>query len=141
MKAGDTLVSIAAKFNVTVDQLISVNRIKPRNVIFAGQILRISAKTVSLSAVVKAAKNDPDRPEGGATAAAADDVRIIEDALFREGLLAEQFLGEGSFGTETVKAYRCGRCPQPAAVSPAPTPTASPVRSPSDVSAAGTSSR
>jgi hypothetical protein len=69
--------------------------------------------TVSLSALVRAAKADPGRPQGGTTPGSADDVKVVERALKAEGLLASQFAGDGSYGTSTKVAYtawqrRCG---------------------------------
>lgn len=60
---------------------------------------------VSLSALIKAAKTDPGRRQGGTTPGAADDVRIVEDALRREGFLAKEWATDGSYGTKTVQAY------------------------------------
>ncbi|MEQ7125391.1 N-acetylmuramoyl-L-alanine amidase [Actinopolymorpha sp. B11F2] len=70
-------------------------------------------RVVSLSALVRAAKSDPKRKQGGTTAGAADDVRLLEQALKAEGLLASGYAGDGSYGTRTVEAYakwqrRCG---------------------------------
>jgi hypothetical protein len=71
------------------------------------------AKRVSLKALQAAARADPGRRQGGTTGGSADDVRIVEDALRREGLLSTSYAGDGSFGTRTVAAYaawqrRCG---------------------------------
>jgi len=71
------------------------------------------AKRVSLKALQAAARADPGRRQGGTTAGSTDDVRIVEDALRREGLLPKSWAGDGSFGTKTVAAYaawqrRCG---------------------------------
>lgn len=72
-----------------------------------------SAKTVSLKAIRAAAQADPRRRQGGTTPGAADDVRLVEAALQREGLLSATWAGDGSFGSKTVSAYarwqrRCG---------------------------------
>lgn len=69
--------------------------------------------TVSLKALQAAARADPGRRQGGTTAGSADDVRLVEDALRREGLLSKSWTGDGAFGTRTVAAYaawqrRCG---------------------------------
>lgn len=61
--------------------------------------------TVSLKAVRKAAKADPDRPDGENTPGSVGDVRIVEKALRREGLLDRPHT-DGHFGTSTVAAYR-----------------------------------
>lgn len=68
---------------------------------------------VSLSAVVKAAKADPDRAQGGTTSGSVDDVKVVEKALKREALLDPDYAEDGSFGSLTVEAYgewqrRCG---------------------------------
>ena len=60
---------------------------------------------VSLQAIRRAATLDPKRPQGGTTPGAADDVRLVEDALRKEGLLSSRYAGDGSFGTLAVKAY------------------------------------
>jgi CHAP domain len=60
---------------------------------------------VSLSALVKAAKSDPDRPQGGTTPGAVEDVKIVEKALKHEGLLPSTYAKDGSFGSLTVEAY------------------------------------
>ena len=41
VRRGDTLGSIADKFNTTVDELVQLNNIRNPNVIYAGRILRI----------------------------------------------------------------------------------------------------
>ena len=47
VKAGDTLYNIARKYNVTVAQLVSTNKIKNSNVISIGQVLKIPGKTTT----------------------------------------------------------------------------------------------
>lgn len=47
VKPGDTLYSIARKYNVTVAQLVSTNKIKNSNVISIGQVLTIPGKTTT----------------------------------------------------------------------------------------------
>jgi hypothetical protein len=61
--------------------------------------------TVDLSALVEAAKKDPSRPQGGTTTGSVDDVRLVEAALFVEGLLDEKWAFDGSFGGRTHSAY------------------------------------
>ena len=41
VKKGDTLGGIAKKYNTTVDKLVSLNGIKNKNLIYAGQKLKI----------------------------------------------------------------------------------------------------
>lgn len=72
-----------------------------------------ATRTVSLRAVRAAAQADPGRRQGGTTPGAGDDVRLVEAALQREGLLSATWSADGSFGSKTVKAYaawqrRCG---------------------------------
>lgn len=62
-----------------------------------------SKPSVSLSALVRAARRDPGLPQGGTTSPA--DVKIVESALQREGLLAAKYAGDGSFGSLTRNAY------------------------------------
>jgi hypothetical protein len=61
--------------------------------------------TVDLSALLAAAKADPNRPQGGTTPGSVDDVRLVEAALFIEGLLDEKFAFDGSFGSKTLSGY------------------------------------
>jgi hypothetical protein len=61
--------------------------------------------TVDLSALLAAAKADPNRSQGGTTPGSVDDVRVVEAALFVEGLLDEKFAFDGSFGSKTLSAY------------------------------------
>lgn len=68
---------------------------------------------VSLSALRRAARSDPGRPQGGTTPGAADDVKIVEAALDKENLLSPKYARDGSFGSLAVEAYaawqrRCG---------------------------------
>lgn len=63
-----------------------------------------AAPTVDLSDVVKAAKLDPARPDGGTTAGSKADVETVEAALFWEGLLGYGYV-DGSYGTKTISAY------------------------------------
>lgn len=72
-----------------------------------------ATRTVDLSKVVAAAQRDSDRPQGGTTSGASDDVKIVEAALKAEGLLPSKYAADGSFGSLTVDAYaawqrRCG---------------------------------
>lgn len=64
-----------------------------------------AGKIVDLSKIRAAAKRDTDRPQGGTTAGAADDVKIVEAALKAEGLLPAKYAADGSFGSMTVAAY------------------------------------
>lgn len=57
---------------------------------------------VSVARLIAAAKKDVPAPDGHTTYPA--DVRIVEDALVAEGLLARKY-ADGSFGTKTVNAY------------------------------------
>ena len=58
---------------------------------------------VSLSAVRAAALADPGRPQGGVTS--PQSVNVVEVALAKEGLLADRYAHDGSFGTLTREAY------------------------------------
>ncbi|MER6485738.1 peptidoglycan-binding protein LysM [Streptomyces virginiae] len=62
-----------------------------------------STPSVSLAAVIRAAQRDPGLPQGGTTSAA--DVRPVEAALQREGLLSATYAKDGSFGSLTRTAY------------------------------------
>lgn len=59
--------------------------------------------SVSLAAVVRAARHDPDAKEGTFTAKA--DVLLVEKALQGEGLLHGKQFADGHFGTLTLQAY------------------------------------
>ncbi|WP_236256340.1 peptidoglycan-binding protein [Streptomyces hygroscopicus] len=68
-----------------------------------------TAKAVSLSKLIAAAKSDPAKPGTPISYAGA---RTVEDALAAEGLLAKKY-ADGHFGTQTKAAYaawqrRCG---------------------------------
>ena len=54
VKAGETLSGIASKYGTTVEALVSTNGIKNPNLINVGQILKIPAKPVTDSDVIKA---------------------------------------------------------------------------------------
>lgn len=75
-----------------------------------GPIINEGGKSVvsmaSLAEIIKAAKNDPDRKQGGTTPGAVDDVKVVENALQRAGLLAKKYSVDGSFGSSSVAAYR-----------------------------------
>jgi hypothetical protein len=60
--------------------------------------------TVSLKAVVRAAKADPGKPGQGVVPGSGDDVRRVENALVAKGLLARELV-DGHYGTGTVDAY------------------------------------
>jgi hypothetical protein len=70
-----------------------------------GEAGRPQVKLADLSQLVKAAKLDPARKQGGTTKGAADDVRVVEWALLQEGLLPKKYASDGSFGTTTIRAY------------------------------------
>lgn len=63
-------------------------------------------KSVSLSYLQLAATYDPARPQGETTPEAVDSVKIVEAALAEEGLLNDTYAYDGSYGTETIKAYK-----------------------------------
>jgi len=76
-----------------------------------GSLPSAPAKRVSLAYVVAAARTDPGAAQGHQTHAA--DVRIVEAALKDEGLLADAYASDGSYGSTTITAYakwqrRCG---------------------------------
>lgn len=58
---------------------------------------------VSLSRLVAAARRDPSAAQGNRTHPA--DVNLVEVALVREGLLADRYAHDGSYGTLTKSAY------------------------------------
>lgn len=58
---------------------------------------------VDLSNLIAAAKRDPKLPQGGTTH--PKDVKPVETALRKEGLLDAKYASDGSFGSLTVKAY------------------------------------
>lgn len=60
----------------------------------------------SLSSIVKAARLDPDRSQGGTTPGCADDVRVVETALAKWGQLDIRLAHDGAFGSATISAYR-----------------------------------
>lgn len=60
---------------------------------------------VSLKALTKAFKLDPDRPQGGTTAGSEDDVKAVEWALMKAKLLPKEFADDGSAGSSTGVAY------------------------------------
>jgi hypothetical protein len=59
---------------------------------------------VDLSALVHAAKTDPNAAQGHTTYAAG--VKLVEAALRAEGYLAKAYASDGSYGTSTIAAYR-----------------------------------
>lgn len=59
--------------------------------------------SVSLSKLITAARTDPAAPQGKVTYAAG--VRLVEQALLKEGLLAAKWASDGHFGTKTIEAY------------------------------------
>lgn len=82
--------------------------------------------TVSVTTLRVAAQHDPARPQGGTTTGATTAVRIIEDALRKEGLLDARYAGDGSYGSKTISAYaawqrRCGYTGRDADGIPGPT--------------------
>jgi hypothetical protein len=62
-----------------------------------------TARAVSLSNIIKAARLDPPAAQGATSHPA--DVKIVEAALMAEGLLSPTFAKDGSFGTVTITAY------------------------------------
>lgn len=64
----------------------------------------LAPPTVSLRAVIAAQRADPGRKQGGTTPGAADDVRLVEAALAKLGLLPWKFARDGSAGTLTRQA-------------------------------------
>ena len=54
VKSGDTLSSIAKKFNTTVEELVSSNGIKNKNLIYVGQKLTVPTNNAPSADVIKA---------------------------------------------------------------------------------------
>lgn len=66
-----------------------------------------AGKVVSLSALQRAAANDPYGPQGATTPGAVDSVKIVEAALVKAKFLADNsYAKDGSYGTATIKAYK-----------------------------------
>lgn len=70
-------------------------------------VVSVPATTVkvSLKALVAAFKADPKRPQGGTTPGSDDDVKAVEWALYKAGLLDKKYAEDGSAGSLTVEAY------------------------------------
>ncbi|WP_030747679.1 LysM peptidoglycan-binding domain-containing protein [Streptomyces sp. NRRL F-5135] len=105
VRDGDSLSEIAAAHKTSVAVLVELNGIKDDR-IGAGQVLKLptgaaATTVVSLSKVISAAKTDP--PKKGTPVSYAG-VRVLEDALVAEGLLAPGY-ADGHFGTATKSAY------------------------------------
>lgn len=60
VKAGETLSSIALKYNTTVENLVKLNNIKDKNLIYVGQVLTVSTdvSTSNLKEILKTCLND-----------------------------------------------------------------------------------
>lgn len=63
-------------------------------------------KLADLSDLVKAAKLDPERKQGGTTKGSVADVKVVEWALQQEGLLSKKYALDGSFGSTSIEAYK-----------------------------------
>lgn len=110
VKSGDTLSSIGRNLGVPWPDIARANGIKTPYRIYPGDELTIpktaapakpKKPTVDLSRLVAAAKADP--PKRGAPVSYSG-VRVVEDALVKEGLLSRS-LADGHFGTATITAY------------------------------------
>ncbi|WP_007024661.1 peptidoglycan-binding protein [Saccharomonospora iraqiensis] len=64
-----------------------------------------AAPTVNMEAVIKAAMWDPSKPNQDITPGSGESVRVVEQALADENLLADAYV-DGHFGTATVSAYQ-----------------------------------
>jgi peptidoglycan hydrolase-like protein with peptidoglycan-binding domain len=64
-----------------------------------------AADTVNMESVIKAAMWDPYKPNQDVTPGSGQSVKIVEQALDAENLLAAKYV-DGHFGTTTVKAYQ-----------------------------------
>lgn len=62
-----------------------------------------SKPVVDLSNLIKAAETDPKAAQGHTTYSAG--VKLVESALYHEGLLPKKYASDGSFGTLTVTGY------------------------------------
>lgn len=51
VKSGETLSGIARKYGTTVEELVSSNGIKNKNLIYVGQVLNIPSKAPSADAI------------------------------------------------------------------------------------------
>lgn len=112
VKSGDTLSRIGDALGVPWPDIAKTNNLKSPYRIYPGDELRIpraaapapakpQKPTVDLSRLVAAAKADP--PKSG-TPVSYSGVRVVEDALVKEGLLSKS-LADGHFGTATLTAY------------------------------------
>jgi membrane-bound lytic murein transglycosylase D len=73
VRAGDTVVAIAARVGLSARELMRINKIRDADFIFEGQRLRVARDVATLAAAEEA----PDDAALGATAAAAADVAEI----------------------------------------------------------------
>ncbi|URN11383.1 LysM peptidoglycan-binding domain-containing protein [Streptomyces radiopugnans] len=112
VKPGDTLSKIGERLGVPWPDIAKANNIKTPYRIHPGDKLTIpkaaatapakpARPTVDLSRLQAAARTDP--PSSGQRVTYSG-VRIVEDALVKEGLLARS-LADGHFGTATLTAY------------------------------------
>lgn len=58
VKSGDTLTTIARKFNTTVEALVASNGIKNKNLIYVGQVLNVPGQPAPVQP-----KPEPQKPE------------------------------------------------------------------------------
>jgi len=64
---------------------------------------KTAGTTIHLSHIIAAATTDPTAKQGHTTHAA--EVRVVENALWVEGLLEKKYASDGSFGSKTLEAY------------------------------------
>ncbi|MFT7837058.1 peptidoglycan-binding protein [Saccharothrix sp. BKS2] len=72
--------------------------------VLAPHVATASAATADMELVVLAAQCDPVKADTGLTPGAGPSVRLVEQALVAEGMLAAQYV-DGHFGTSTRTAY------------------------------------
>lgn len=96
VKAGDTLNSIANKFNVTVDEIMAINsQIKNRNIINIGQ-------KISIPSAVK--KNPYKEPTNDVTfGSKGEGVKWVQWALNNKGYKLDE---DGVYGNKTLEAVK-----------------------------------
>lgn len=97
VKSGDTLSSIARKYNTTYQKLAELNGIKDPSKIYVGQVLKVSISTTSQTTPpTSAPKPNPVKPSGN---------QIVKDGQIHARNFAAKGLGaDGIRGANTVKA-------------------------------------
>ncbi len=117
VQPGDTLISIAARYGVTVDAIVTANNLPNRSTIYAGQTLTIPSP---------GSQQTSPRPPAGGSTYVVQTGDTLSDIAVRYGTTIDALIRANGLGSTTIYAGQVLAVGGQSAPPPAPTATTAP---------------